>query len=178
MKNTKLVLMVLAFLVAGTAQAATVYGVGATKIAADGLSEQGEQTGHLKMLYDTYELAADTTSGDVIRMGGKIPKGARIVDVKLIHDDLGTGSPTVDVGWLASADAVEGASAIGFMDEADVGDVDIDSMLIDEATNAVGAMTTGIGKKFSAAVQPVIKTSVDLDATSGTISLMILYVTE
>ena len=154
---------------------ATLKGVNKTKIDAvpAQLAEQGEQGGVKKVIYDTYELTADTTGGtDTLEMGGLIPAGARVLDVKLLFDDLDGSGGTLDVGWKASADAVETADADGFFANVDVTSAGTVSMFEDQSTVA------GMFKKFSSAVQPVIAFDGDCDATSGTITMVVEYVVE
>lgn len=152
---------------------ATLKGVNKTKIDAKpaALAENGQQGGFVKTMFDTYELTADTTGGtDTLEMCGKIPAGARIVDVILTFDDLDGSGGTLDVGWKAGDGAVETADADGFFANADVTSAGGLSMINDQPTVA------GIHKTFAEAVQPVIAFDGDCDATSGTINLEILYV--
>lgn len=155
---------------------ATNYGVNADLLLVDNPSQKagvGEQGGRVRCIYDTFELTADLAANDTIEMGGLIPKGARVIDVHLFFDALGAG--TLDVGWKASAElsggsAVVAAVADGFIDGAAVTNQGHESMQEDHFAEA------GMFKKFDAAVQPVIKVATDTSATSGTISLAILYV--
>lgn len=151
---------------------ATVFGVNATKVLSNNPSEKagvGEQGGRLRVIYDSYAPAGALALNDVIKMGGLIPAGARVLDAKLQFSDLGT-TGDVHLGWEASADAVEAADADGFLVDADVnaaaGSV---SMLEDQSTVA------GMGKKFAAPVQPIITVS-EATTAAGTIRMILEYV--
>lgn len=151
---------------------ATKYGVNATLIAAVPPSRAGigEQGGRVRVIYDSYTLTADLTGGtDSIAMGGKIPAGARILDVHIKCADLDGSGGTIDVGWEASSDAVEAADPDGFMTLVDVTSADVFKMSDDDAA------PVGLYKKFTAAVQPAIAITGDTDATSGSIQMAIYY---
>lgn len=153
---------------------ATYYGVNADYLLVDNPSARpnpGEQGGVKRVIFDTFELSADLVGGtDQIYMGGLIPKGARILDVKLFFDDLDASGGTLNVGWLASDDAAESADADGFLAAVDVTSAGTVSMFEDQSTVA------GMHKKFTAPVQCVIAPVGDTDATSGTISIEIDYI--
>ena len=150
---------------------ANLLGVNATKILSSNPSDKagiGEQGGRLRVIYDTYEVLADMAADDTIQMGGLIPAGARVIDVHLFYDALTAG--TLDVGWEASSNGVEAASADGFVDGAAVTSQGHVSLQEDHFAEA------GMFKKFAAAVQPIVKVATDTEATSGTISLAIMYI--
>lgn len=150
---------------------ATVYGVNADKILVDNPSNKasvGDQGGRMRVIYDTYEATGALSLNDVIVMGGLIPEGARIHEVVLAHDDLGT-TGTLDVGWQASADGGEAADADGFIDGADVATAADTVKMTDNLPFAAGLF-----KDFSEPVQPAITVSTATDA-AGTISLAIYY---
>lgn len=152
---------------------ATLKGVNKTKIDAKPaqLAESGQHGGVVKSIYDTYELTADTTGGtDTLEMGGKIPAGARVIDVRVMFDDLDGSGGTLDIGWKAGDSAIEAADADGFMDDVDVSSAGSLSMFEDKSSRP------GFQKVFTESVQTVIAFDGDCDATSGTIHLEILYV--
>ena len=154
---------------------ATVYGVNATNLQNQTiaqLSEQGEYHGRLRVIYDEFTLTADLASGDVIRMGGKIPSGARIIDVIFYTDNIDASGGTVDIGWLASDDAVEAADADGFMDDVAVTAAAAFLMSDDEGTRP------GLFKRFTADCQAAITVDGDTDASSGSVKLCIKYVVD
>jgi len=77
---------------------ATVKGVNRTILDATDTSHTlsaGKQGGILRVALDTYEAAA-AASGTVIEIGGDLPVGANVVDIKITHDAL--GAATIDVG--------------------------------------------------------------------------------
>lgn len=158
---------------------ANFYGVNADKILVDNPPAQagiGEQGGRVRVLYDKFTFTAALTTADVLYMGGKLPKGARVLDCYLKSSDLGT-TGDVNVGWLASEELsggspVEVADADGFFAALDVNAVAIKTSMI---ANAVGNIAT-VMKKFNAAVQPVIVPTENTTATSGDIEIAIVYV--
>jgi hypothetical protein len=153
---------------------ASLYGVNATKLLVNNppeLSGVGEAGGRMRVIYDTYTLVADTASADVIYMGSLIPKGARVMQVMVKAADLDGSGGTVDIGWAASADAVEAADASGFFANVDVATA---ADVFSSSENA--AAPAGIHKKFAAACQPIITFDGDCDATTGAISIAIWYI--
>jgi len=152
---------------------ATFYGVNATKMTQDVPSAKagnGEQNGRVHVIYDTYELVADLATTDIIEMGGEIPKDARIIEATIAFDNLDTSGGTLDFGWKASIVSGEAVDNNGFIDAADCTSADVIHM----SDNL--AFGNGQFKKFTEAVQPIVTTDGDTDATSGTISIMIMYV--
>jgi hypothetical protein len=129
----------------------------------------GEQSGILRVAYDSYALVGDLSSNDVIRMM-YLPAGARVIDVMLAFDDLDASGGTLDVGWAASADAVESAQAAGFISAADCTVADVIKMS-DNLANGTGQF-----KQFASPVLVQVKVNGDTDATSGTIKLCVKYV--
>lgn len=74
---------------------ATVYGTNRTKAntptsAASNIMGAGVQDGKLRVIMDSYECAS-TASGTIIEMGQYLPKGARVIETKLMTDALGSG---------------------------------------------------------------------------------------
>ena len=154
---------------------ATYYGANATKRANQAIPAligPGEVAGRLRVAYDSFALSADLVGGtDTIRMM-TLPAGARVHNVQLYFDDLDASGGTLNVGWEASADAVESASAAGFLSAVDVTSAGLVDMVDDQPTVA------GMFKQFSAPVQVTIAPSGDTDATSGNIKLAVFYTTD
>ncbi len=150
---------------------ATVYGVQATKQNAipQQLSEEGYQAGNVKCLSDSYTLTADLAAADFISMG-KIPQGARVLDVRVVFPDLDASGGTIDVGWKAGAAAVEAADADGFLAVVDVTSAGSISMFEDQPSRP------GLEKRFSEECEVGIATVGDTDASSGTIYFQCWYV--
>lgn len=77
--------------------------------------DQGVSKADLQVIYDTYEASA-LPINDIIQVGDNLPTGARIYDIKVMFDDLGT-SVTMDVGDSADDDryatAIDVATAAG-----------------------------------------------------------------
>lgn len=155
---------------------AEFYGVEADKINVDSPPQHadvGAVGGVVRLLYDKFTLTADLSANDVLIMGGKIPKGARVIDAMVKHADLDTSGGTIDFGWAAGADALEAADENGFIEAADVATA---ADVVKASDNQ--AAPAGIGKKFLEAVQPQIKIEGDTDATAGDVESFIWYVVD
>lgn len=150
---------------------ATFYGVEATKAtnSIPQLQGQGTAGGGVKIAYDKYAPAGALSLGDKIKMG-KLPKGARVIAYWLKSSDLGTVG-TLDLGWSASADAVEAGSANGMFSAVDVHTAAITVDHGDQENMA------GLGKKFDAGVDIEVKASAATDA-AGTIECCVFYVVD
>ncbi len=154
---------------------ATKLGTNATKIAANPaqLTEQGEFSGGLRVMYDEYVFTADLAVNDLINMGGLLPAGARVMEVVCDSPDLDSSSAgALTVGWAASADGVEAVSAAGFLSSMDVHTAGKTLSMSSLLQSAVA----GKFKKFASPVQPQIKISGETDATTGTVRLAIFYI--
>jgi len=82
-----------------TLKGATVKGVNRTKYddaIGSNIVEPGQDGSVLQVQYDEYELSG-LSINDVIQLGNKLPKGARIHQIIVTHDALG-GSTTLDIG--------------------------------------------------------------------------------
>ena len=151
---------------------ATKYGVEATKrenSSIPSLATQGCQGGNVKVFRDTYEIAADLASGDIIRMC-VIPKGARVLDVRVFFDDLDASGGTLDIGWAAGTAGVEAIDADGFGANVDVTSAGVYSMFTSQSTVA------GFDKLFDDECVVTVTVDGDTDVTSGTITVMVLAV--
>ena len=134
------------------------------------LAEEGQQGGVKKIIYDSFALTADLASGDTIVMGGLVPAGAMIVGCELISDAL-VGSCTVNVGWQASADGVESASAAGLFSAAAVSTASVLGL------GSTGGAPGAFGKVFPSPVQLVIaENAVSSGATGKYIRLALSYI--
>lgn len=150
---------------------ASLYGVNATYL--QNVPEEkipaGEQSGRVRVAYDSY-----TTTGaigtNVIHLM-KIPKGARILDIRVKHG-AHANSGTFDIGWLASDDAVEAIDADGFFNELAVGSVGSNGMEISTVN------PLGINKKFSAECQVTVQKGATDTSGAAEIALAIFYVIE
>ena len=89
---------------------ASVKGTNFTNITADPIVkiDSGEWSGKMRVQYDTYE-ASSLASGSDISIA-RLPKGAKVYDVVIHHDALGSGV-TLAVGDSADADRYITATA-------------------------------------------------------------------
>lgn len=133
----------------------------------------GEYHGRVHVIYDSVNAVGALTTADVIN-GPLIPKGARIINMIVKNSDDG-GTGTINIGWLASVDLttgtttpVEAASANGFFAALDISG-QAGATLITAA-----AATTGLFKKFNAAVQLQIVPAATLTG-NGLIEVVIFY---
>lgn len=92
----------------------TVYDVVATDYAANPRVLRGpnEANGRLRFCRFEYE-ASSLASGSTIDIGTPIPKGARLVDIAVLADDLGTTAGTLEVGDSGDTDRFIAAYATG-----------------------------------------------------------------
>jgi len=151
------------------------YGVNADRILVDNPPEKvgvGELGGRLRVIYDEYTFTAALTTSDTLRLGGKIPKGARIMDCILQFPDLGT-TGAFNIGWEVSEVSGEALDANGLGAAVDVATAAGSYSMREDQPQAAGQY-----KKFTEAVQPVIVPSTNTTATSGTINIAIYYVVE
>jgi hypothetical protein len=158
---------------------ATVYGVNATKLyntVPSVMIAPGDCNGEVRAIYDIYTLTADLAAADVIVMGTKIPKGARVIEAHIKWADLDAAGGTIDVGWQASVELESGSALVAA--DADGFFVDLDVATAGQAALSAATHNANPGylKEFAAAVQPVITIDGDTDATSGSVSLVIFYV--
>lgn len=141
---------------------ASVLGVNATKAAdpsPSNILDPGTLGGKVRVLVDSYEAAALAAASD-ITVGRDLPAGAIVVGVKISTDALGAGV-TVEVGDSDDSDryvaAVDCTAA-----------TETDAVLVDGLGYVIGTntgdetilITTGVG------------------AATGTISIVVFYVTE
>jgi hypothetical protein len=153
---------------------ATFYGVEATKAYNSDpktMISKGEFNGRVQSLRDIYTLSADLASSDVIVMGGKLPAGARVLDVFIKWADLDASGGTIDVGWAISAEGNVAADDDGFFANLDV--TSAGSARLSDSTHSANA---GMMKEFDEAVAIQVKIDGDTDATSGSIEMFVLYV--
>lgn len=124
--------------------------------------------GRVRVCYDSYALTADLAASDKIYMG-KLPKGARVLDVILSVPALGAG--TLDVGYEYNATG-----------ESSLTD-DTDAFLVGVAVTSAatyslaadGANVPGFGYEVEGDADVVVTVATDTSATSGTIKLAVIY---
>jgi len=147
---------------------ATVKGVNATKLNNKpiDLVDVSEAHGRVRRMYDTYE-ALIVASGDIIELGAAIPKGARIIDWTLWHDDMG-GTATAAILQVKPLDADDGAAVSIQAAAVVIGD---GAARLKPVIGDIALLPyTTLGDS-----QVQLLTSVD-DTVAGTIKLEVLYV--
>jgi hypothetical protein len=160
---------------------ATKYGTNATKRLNQtilDLVEQSEYNGRLHVHYDEYVFAGDLAVNDIIKMGGMLPAGARVITSLVDSPDLDTASAgAITYGWADSPDVdsagttLVAAVANGFNTSMDVHTAG----LAQTSDTLLASAAVGKFKKFAGKVQPQIKITGETDATTGTIRAAILY---
>jgi len=123
------------------------------------LPDSSRWGGKLRVGYDEYEASA-LAAGSTIA-GPVIPKGARLIDIHVLADDLGTSTGTISVG--DSGDAARFIAAYA------TGAATFKSMLKDGKIDAVGY-------QFTAETEILLTTAVA--TMSGTIKIVALYTVE
>lgn len=127
--------------------------------------------GKPRVHYDEHTFAADVNAiGDVIRMGGKLPKNARIIRATVKCPSLGT-TGILKFGYEAASDGSESADDDGFIVVAnlDAGGQDV--------LGKESAASAAIGKKMSGEVQPILTfTEASDDAADVKIQSWIEYI--
>lgn len=117
---------------------ATVYGVNKTKVRTgptpDNICDPGELAGKVRVMTDTYE-AAGVVAASTIHMGDTLPNGARILDVIITFDAL--GSATVEVGDSTDTDRyIDATSTASAGTVSMVEDDNVDGLLYEIGTNS------------------------------------------
>lgn len=136
----------------------------------------GDSAGVRRSAFDSYTFSAIIDTTDTLELC-LIPKGARVLNVTMVCDDLGT-TGDFNIGWKASAEldssgsAVEAADADGFGVAVDVNA----AASVYEMKDQTGL--AGMHKKFDAEVQLQITPSEITTATSGDLSIEVEYVIE
>jgi hypothetical protein len=139
---------------------ASVKGVNFTNITADPIvnADSGEWSGKLRVQYDTYE-ASSLASGSDISVA-RLPKGAKVYDVAIHHDALGSGV-TLAVGDGSDADRYVTATAAA--------SAGVISMHNDGAIGGVA---------FEQTAETDILVTTGGGSASGTIKCMVIYAVE
>lgn len=103
----------------------------------------GEYAGRVRCLYDEHTFAADVNAiGAKVFLGGKLPKGARVLEAVVLCPSLGA-TGIFDVGYQANG--VDAADPNAFILAADAGGQAVKGMS--------SAGSAGLGKKFGADTQ-------------------------
>ena len=117
-----------------------------------------EQHGRMRIAHDTHTFAAELTTADKLIMM-ELPAGAKIYDVEINTDDLGT-TGIFNVGWEASSEGGEVADPNGLYSLLDVKAAANDRLKI---VNTVA----GFLKRFSEKVRVVIVPTENTDVATG-----------
>jgi len=139
---------------------ATVHGVNYTKALTNSptnVLSQGTLAGKVRVMMDSYELLASTMSaGDVIIMGDKLPKGAKVLQVILGNDALSdaTFKGTISVGDQGDVDRYLAAIQVS------TAQVSIGPKLVDQIADAyeVTGTTDNYIRLYVASGQPSVGT--------------------
>lgn len=128
--------------------------------------------GKLRVLYGSYTVdAADEFGTDGLVRLFTIPKGARLIDCEVSMEATGA-TGIFNLGWAASADAVEAADAEGIIALADPGAAAL-------VRQKMLSTVPGYMKKFAAAVEVQADwTEASADAGGDTLEVMALIAVE
>lgn len=148
---------------------ADYYGANATKALnpiSTNILDSGVLGGKVRCMIDTYEAVA-VAAEKTIQMGQALPKGARILYMKVAYDDLTDGGATIDIGDADDADR--------YMNDINVGDPgNSDAILVD----GLGYKILGTGVTDQGGDDDKILITVNTAAITGTIALIVLYTYE
>lgn len=129
-----------------------------------------DQHGRMRIAHDELTFTDELTTSDVLTLM-KLPAGAKIYEVEINTDDLGT-TGILDVGWAASAEGGEVADDNGLYAALDV----------KAAANArlkIVNSVAGFQKRFTEEVEIQVVPSENTDVATGqTLSLTIWYVVD
>lgn len=128
-----------------------------------------DQHGRMRIARDKFTFTAILDTTDLLRMM-KLPAGAKVYEVELNSDDLGT-TGVLDIGWAASSEGGEVADQNGLFAAIDVNSAATARLKI---LNSV----PGFLKRFTEEVEIQIKATTATTATSGDIELIIYYVVD
>jgi len=141
---------------------ATAYGANKTKALTPtgaNILEPGQLGGKVRVMTDTYE-ASSLAAGSTIYMGNTLPVGARILNVILAFDAL--GSATISVGDSTTTDRYIAAT-----DVSSAGMVDM----------AEGSKIDGLLYEITSTTRDIILTTASA-AITGTVHLIVFYTAE
>lgn len=127
----------------------------------------GEFSGKVKMLFDSFTCEQNVYAiNDIVKMGAKLPKGARVLEAVLVSPSLGT-TGIMQLGFANNG--VDVADPDAFIASADAGGADVKALM--------PAGAAGLGKKFEAETEIQIKFTEASDAANGLeIKAWLLYV--
>ncbi len=144
---------------------AEFYGTNADYIVDGKKVPPGDGNGHTKNMSDSFLGAqAVYAIGDVIYMGAKIPKGAKVKHLSVKSESLGT-TGIFEVGYAATEDSAEDSDALGTG--------------YDAGGQAVATQTVVLADKLTESKQVQIKfTEATQAASAKTIKVNVEYVVD
>jgi hypothetical protein len=130
---------------------------------------EGELSGKVRVLQDSFICGQNVYAiGDLINMGAKLPKGAKVIEACLISPSLGT-TGIMKLGFLANG--IDSADDDAFIASSDAGGQAVKSLM--------PAGSAALGKKFEADTSIQIKFTEASDAALGLeIKVFIQYILE
>jgi len=130
---------------------------------------EGELSGKVRVLQDSFTCGQNVYAiGDLINMGAKLPKGAKVIEACLVSPSLGT-TGIMKLGFIANG--VDAADDDAFIASADAGGQAVKALM--------PAGAAALGKKFDADTSIQIKFSEASDAALGLeIKIWIQYILE
>lgn len=136
---------------------ATVYGVNYTKYltpTSSNITDPGELEGKVRVMTDTYEASA-LASGSTIHIGKPLPVGARILDVILAFDAL--GSATISVGDSSSTARYITATSVSSAGMVDMAEGDkVDGLLYEITSDTVDIILTTASAAITGTVKVIV----------------------
>jgi hypothetical protein len=147
---------------------AEILGLNAGKVAnAQGVKiNKGEVSGRVRCLYDEKLMTAEASDLDTLRVGAKLPAGARVVGGVVKSPDLG-GSGTLRLGYEANGVDTLSSDAFG--------------VSMDSSGQALHFNLNGlaVGKKFEKETQVFLTfNGATASATNKTIQVWLFYVVD
>lgn len=147
----------------------TYYGVNKTKTLTPiggNILSPGLLGGRVRCMVDTYEAAAEA-AGSIIQMGQALPVGAKVLQVMLAFDAL--GSATIAVGDLDVVDR--------YLTATSVASAGVVSTTEDDNVDGIAYEVLGTGATQSLDDTQIMLTTASASIT-GTIKLIVFYVVD
>lgn len=121
----------------------------------------GDVSGVVKFAYFSVALAGAVALNEVIKLV-RLPKNSKLIFFRIVNTDLGSAGD-LNIGWSASADGVQTASADGIVAALDV-------------NAAAGANNYWLSQEFAGEVDIQCAAS-EATTAAGTLSGYLMYVT-
>lgn len=135
----------------------------------------GGVAGDAKVAWGTYDIAAATADGDIIKLC-RVPRGGTVLGGWLIGEDIDTGTETwdADLGWAANGD--EAADPDGFGNFGVMSGDAVDGNEVGIFRHMGGVLRTDGPKTFGA--ETVLQLEVNAAANAGAtgrVTLIVFY---